>query len=165
MRRNGILALLAALTLALGAPGCGSDKGGTWKATMSGALETPPNTSTATGTALLETNESANGVVRFTVSLTGIQGVTAGHIHGGGPGSAGPVIVTLLLENPPLDVPANATQTIDGMFNEADILPNTVGITTLKQLKDEMDAGNCYVNIHTVANPGGEIRGQIQKSD
>ncbi len=33
---------------------------------------------------------------------------------------------------------------------------------TINDLLDEMQRGNTYVNVHTVANPGGEIRGQIE---
>jgi len=36
------------------------------------------------------------------------------------------------------------------------------GIADLQELLAQMRAGQTYVNVHTLANPGGEIRGQVE---
>ena len=73
--------------------------------------------------------------------LTGAA--TAAHIHLGARKVAGPVIVLLCT---PCTSPVSGAATL-----------------TADQLKDLL-AGKYYVNVHTVKNPGGEIRGQISKA-
>jgi len=75
------------------------------------------------------------------VAYSGLIGsVTNNHIHRAPPGVAGPVVVSLPIPPAnPIDFNGNFSQA-----NYADLL-----------------AGNLYVNIHSSAFPGGEIRGQI----
>ena len=77
------------------------------------------------------------------ITTTGITG-TAAHIHEGPAGVAAPVIV------PMTETPPGSGQWV--------IAPNTV--LTESQFAS-FQSGNLYFNVHTVANPGGEIRGQI----
>jgi hypothetical protein len=75
----------------------------------------------------------------YSIAYTNTLGPeTVAHIHKGAPGVAGPPIITL-----PTGNPKEATVSLDAQ-NVADLL-----------------AGLLYVNIHTTANPNGEIRGQI----
>jgi hypothetical protein len=73
--------------------------------------------------------------------LTGAA--TAAHIHSGAKGKAGPVIVALC---GPCKSPASGTARI------------TAAVAKM------LDGGNTYVNVHTVKNAGGEIRGQVKGS-
>lgn len=69
---------------------------------------------------------------------------TGAHIHTGGPGASGPVAV-------PLETPANGTSGACAPIAAAlaqQILANP---------------GGYYVNVHTAAQPGGAIRGQLSK--
>lgn len=92
---------------------------------------------------------------RFTATLNGttltwkltfkhLSGpASAAHIHQGARKVAGPVIVPLCT---PCTSPATGAATL-----------------TADQVKDVL-AGKYYVNVHTIKNPGGEIRGQISKA-
>lgn len=124
-------------------------------ATLSGANERPtPNTSTATGTATV-TIVGENSLT-FTVVVAGITNLTAGHIHVGKASVAGAVIIGLA----PAVLPVG---TFSGTFNSgtiavADLANAPVTMSSLIAL---IRNGDAYVNIHTVANGGGEIRGQL----
>jgi hypothetical protein len=108
--------------------------------TLTGANEVPANASaaSATGTFAIDpkTLELRAGVV-----TSGITAVAA-HIHSGAVGVAGSVIVPLV-------------QAVDGSW-----VTKAGSFLTPSQF-DSLRAGGLYVNVHSVAYPGGEIRGQI----
>ena len=85
----------------------------------------------------------ADKSVSGSVTTTGIAG-TAAHIHNheAAAGSNGPVAIPLTKNGDSYAVPAGATLT-DAQFAS-------------------FKAGNLYVNVHTAANPGGELRGQLK---
>ena len=93
------------------------------------------------------------------------------HIHLGPKGRNGPVILWLFgdaSKNPlPITLPRNDgpfTGEISGVLTAANLIrtPNT-GIVNFADAITNILAGNAYVNVHTVANPHGEIRGQVSK--
>ncbi len=89
--------------------------------------------------------------------------MTLAHIHVGGAAVAGPVAVLLFDAE---GTPRTFTSTgvlAEGTFTVADLQAGG-GILTLDALEDAAEAGTLYVNVHTSANPGGEIRGQIEAS-
>jgi hypothetical protein len=89
------------------------------------------------------------------MSLTGMTGVFASHIHLGAAGVAGPVIFNLFVPN------GTNTATLNGVVGSGTITnANNVNIS-LDSLRVLFNNGNAYVNVHTTANPGGEIRAQI----
>jgi hypothetical protein len=107
---------------------------------LSGDQEVPPVTTSASGSGTITINDDKS--VSGSVTTTGIAG-TAAHIHDGAPGKNGPVIVPLgkTAENT-WSVPAGAKLT-DAQYAE-------------------LKAGNLYVNVHSAANKGGEIRAQLK---
>lgn len=112
----------------------------TFKATMNGASESTPNASTATGTATLLFNTSTK---IFTITVThDIASPTNGHIHKGAVGVSGAPVFPFSSYTSPI----NYTSVALDASQEADL-----------------NAGLYYVNIHSAAFPGGEIRGQLLK--
>ncbi len=145
MRRTALAVALASSALALGA--CGSmmksDKmmmANSMTVPLSAANEVPPNSSSASGSAKVELDGST---LRWTVSYSGTTGpVTAGHFHGPAlPGSNAGVVVPFTGS---MASPISGTATITP--------------AQAQQLK----SGMWYVNLHTAAHPGGEIRGQVK---
>jgi hypothetical protein len=108
--------------------------------TLSGANEVPPVTSSASGTATVTINPDRSVSVK--VSASGMT-ATASHIHEAAAGSNGPVIVPF-------------TKTGDNAFASAE------GAKLTESQYAAYKAGNLYVNVHSAAHPGGEIRAQIK---
>lgn len=121
-------------------------------ATLNGANERPqPVTTTATGDASLMVY--ADSIV-YAVNASNLMGVTAVHVHRGGPEEAGPPIVTLFTSEDGMD--ANGSIATGTITRETTLN----GETTFDNLRELVRAGGAYVNVHTKANPAGEIRGQ-----
>ncbi len=106
------------------------------QATMDTAQEVPPVTGTATGRANFAFDESTR-MLEYEITVEGLTPVAA-HIHEGARGVAGGVLVGLdhMTFKGTVPVPADKVETLL--------------------------AGGTYVNLHTGANPGGEIRGQVE---
>ena len=112
------------------------------KADLKGSSEVPPNQSAGTGS-VTATYDTGTKVLTWDGSYAGLSGpATAAHFHG--PAEAG--------KNAGVAVPiAPATSPLHGTATLTDA-----------QAADLM-AGHWYVNVHTEANKGGEIRGQLTK--
>jgi hypothetical protein len=114
-----------------------------FKATLDGKSEVPANTSAGKGTADID-YDAASKKMTYKLTYSGLSGAaTAAHFHG--PAEAG--------KNAGVEVPiANAgTSPVEGSATLTDA-----------QAAD-LTGGKMYVNVHTAANPGGEIRGQVMK--
>ena len=113
------------------------------KATLDGKSEVPPNASAGTGTADID-YDAATKKLSWKLSYSGLTGpATAAHFHGPAePGKNAGVAVA---------IPNATTSPTEGSATLTDA-----------QAADLM-AGKYYVNVHTAANPGGEIRGQVTK--
>lgn len=84
-------------------------------------------------------------------------GTTAGHIHIGPKGVAGPVVLDF-------GFPAGRTGDLSVTFSltSRDFRPRPeIGIVTMDDAVQAIVGGNAYVNVHTTTFPAGEIRGQI----
>src|SRR4051812_11918308 len=107
---------------------------------LSGTEEVPPVQTAARGAGSISI--SGDKGVSGSVTTTGITGVAA-HIHTGAPGQNGPVSVGMVKTSDNVwSIPAGARLT-DAQF-------------------DAFKAGNLYVNVHSAAHKGGEIRGQLK---
>jgi len=134
-------------------------------ANLSGTNEVPAVATGGFGSAVLDVNV-AGGTVGITFELTGVNLTDAfmGHIHCGAAGQNGPVIVWLAGQ--PAGPPTSGYN-LNGIWVRATVTEKSIIASpncgsTIGDLLQAMVAGNTYVNIHTRANPGGEIRGQIQ---
>lgn len=120
-----------------------------FRAVMTGVQEVPAVTTTATGTAYLTLIGSS--ALNFRIEVANITGVTAAHIHGPAPaGVATGVLVPLYS--------SAATGAFTGTLVQG-TAPAPSGIT-FDSLLVLLRNANAYVNVHTTANPDGEIRGQ-----
>lgn len=108
---------------------------------LSGAQEVPPNGSAATGTAVAFLHEPENRLV-YMVSSNGLVNVTAAHVHQAPAGANGGVVF-------PLNGGAGQYCGVSDRLSFAQVAA--------------LMADGCYVNIHTAALPGGEIRAQLLK--
>jgi len=120
-------------------------------AILSGRQEVPPVVSTGTGTAAIDIAIDRKQAT-VTVEVTGLTDITAAHIHFGVPGVDGPIIF-------PLATTA-FTSPLTVTLTEADFLPAD-NVATFDAALYAIEQGNMYVNVHTVAFPNGEIRGQV----
>ncbi|HUE95814.1 MAG TPA: CHRD domain-containing protein [Longimicrobiaceae bacterium] len=122
-----------------------------FSATLTGASEVPAVTTSATGSAAFTL---AGGLLLFRLDVANISNVTAAHIHGpAGAGTNAAVRVDLYI--PPSGTPFRGTGTLAQGVAPA---PRVISLDSVMVL---MRNGNAYVNVHTTANPGGEIRGQV----
>jgi hypothetical protein len=117
---------------------------------LTGAQEVPAVATTATGqgTAVISADGST---ITYIVTYSGLSGtVNAAHIHTGAAGVAGGVILPLTAGPSPMT----------GTLTAANFAASGP-VTTFAQAVAAIRAGTTYFNLHTTANPGGEIRGQI----
>ncbi len=113
------------------------------KADLSAAAQVPPVNSPATGT-FAGSLDTTTHVLTYTVTYSGLTGpATAAHLHG--PAAAGANAGVAVPIAAPLASPIKGHATL-----------------TPAQEKDLL-SGLYYANIHTAANKGGEIRGQVGK--
>lgn len=128
-----------------------------YTASLTGANEVPPSTSTATGQCSF-TLSSDGRTLHFLLRVNNLTNITASHIHLGAVGANGPVVV-------PLYTGPAKVGPFTGTLAEGDITASTlVGSLqgrTIGELVEDINNGQCYVNVHTTTYPGGEIRGII----
>ncbi len=112
---------------------------------QNGGQENPPVTTPATGSGAVSINAAGTQAL-VTATWNGLSGnAIAGHVHSGRSGVNGPIICDLA-------PPAAATGSVVDRL-----------CTLTPAQATAMRTAQLYVNIHTGANPGGEIRGQIQR--
>jgi hypothetical protein len=136
--------LLATIALGAGVVLAGPAFAEKLKAVLDAKSEVPPNASTATGTADIDF-DPATKKLTWKLTYSGLSGpATAAHFHG------------------PAEVGKNASVAVP--ITNAGSSPVEGSATLTDAQAADMMAGRCYVNVHTAANPGGEIRGQVTKA-
>ena len=132
--------MLATLTLGAAFAFAGPAFADKMKVTLDSKSEVPPNTSAGTGT-LTATLDKTSSVFTWKVTYSGLTGpATMAHFHGPAmPGANAGVA---------LPFPSAASP----VAGKATLTPAQVA---------DLMAGKWYANVHTAANPGGEIRGQL----
>jgi hypothetical protein len=142
MRITTLALPIIAVSLCVAAGGPAFAEKMTMKVNMTGASEVPPNNSPAKGVADIGF-DTATKMLTWKVTYSGLTGpATAAHFHG--PAEPG--------KNAPIVIPFK------------DVASGAAGSATLTDAQAaDLTAGRYYVNIHTAAHPGGEIRGQVTK--
>jgi CHRD domain-containing protein len=118
----------------------------TFKTQLSPTAEVPPNHSNGKGDATV-TYDTVSKKLSWKVGYSGLTGpATMAHFHGpAGPGKNAPVVVPIFTSAAAAKSPAEGSATLND-----------------DQAK-QLGAGEWYVNVHTEANKGGEIRGQLAR--
>lgn len=112
------------------------------RADLKGSNEVPPNNSSGSGKAEAAFDTETK-VLTYTIAYADLTGPAMGaHFHG--PGEAG--------KNAGIALPFKTVQS-----------PIQGSATLTDAQAADLLAGKWYANIHTAANPGGELRGQMMK--
>jgi CHRD domain-containing protein/PEP-CTERM motif-containing protein len=139
-------------------------------ANLTGAADDVTTTGFGQGTVIynaaaetLSVTLTFNDLTSPTAIPTGVPG--AAHIHFGTPAPPGGPVIFPFIEpyanNFPLGVTSGMYSTIL-TASSLDFYPTPpAGISTFMDAVNAIEDGQTYFNIHTVANPGGEIAGQI----
>ena len=137
--RTMLATLALGATIALAGPALAEKM----KITLDSKSEVPPNTSAGTGTADVD-YDAASKKLTWKLTYSGLSGpATGAHFHG--PAEAGKNAGVKVA------IPNATSSPAEGS-----------AILTDEQAAD-LTAGKYYINVHTAANPGGEIRGQVTK--
>lgn len=145
---SAAVALLAAFTK----PAPTAAQSGRYTVDMKGALAMPPVPGNASGHATLTLS---GNTLRFQVNVSDLSGpATMAHIHVGQPGVSGPPVYTFQINK------VKSGKLAEGEIDLSKPVSKSVSADSLKALLRD---GAAYINVHTAAHPGGEIRGQIVK--
>lgn len=135
---------LLAAAMAIGSLSTAAAATISFHATLSAAEEVPPKTSAGSGEMLGSLNTATNELT-YTVTFNNLTGpATMAHFHGPAKAGANAGVVVPLGNNP--TSPIHGTKKL-----------------TEDQIK-QLESGMWYVNVHTAANPAGEIRGQVMQA-
>ena len=139
-----LVSLLAIALVSSCASNTGPDKNPEvkFKATLSGANEIPPVTTSATGT-MEGTYNKDSKTLAYTITFAGLTPVAA-HFHNASTFMNGPVVK---------DLGRPTGNTYNGT------------VTLTQKEENDLFSGNWYVNLHTTARPAGEIRGNLAFAD
>ena len=130
----GALVLSACSSMMSMMPMASSDK-----VTLTGSNEVPAVTTPASGSGAISI--AADGSVTGSITVTGMN-PTMGHIHQAAAGVNGPVIVPLV--------------------QSGNVFTPAAGAKLTEVQMAAYRAGNLYVNVHSAAHPGGEVRAQLK---
>lgn len=119
-------------------------------AALDGASEVPAVATAATGAGWVAISADSTSIT-YHVEYSGLSGaLAAAHIHLGAPGIAGGVLFPLV----------GGASPMDGVLTAADFSA-TGSVTSFAAALVAIRAGGTYFNLHTAANPAGEIRGNL----
>jgi hypothetical protein len=121
-----------------------------FSATLNGGQSVPPSAVTGTGSGSFTLNDTFTELA-YVISYQGLTGALSvgGHFHVGSPGNNGAVVRGIA------EAGAAPSGIITGVWRSTDAQPLTPALV------ESLLTGRVYVNLHTNANPAGEIRGQV----
>ncbi len=162
-KRLFVIVVFVLLILAL--PGTAMANKQLWQARLSTDNELHQVVgSSARGSATFATAPDGTGF-SFIIVVRNLSGpVTGAHIHAPADETQNASVVLSLCGNPAPSATGEACEVVDGVLTiEGTITSSDLlrGGVTGAELKEWMDDGLTYINVHTASNPAGEARGQI----
>ncbi|MDQ6884497.1 MAG: CHRD domain-containing protein [Candidatus Dormibacteraeota bacterium] len=119
---------------------------------LSGAREVPPVATEATGRITIRLGK--DGIARYRVTFEDIHGVIAAHIHAPARPGSNAGVVQFLCGSPAVGAPPGTPACTDEGFSGS--------FRMTPALLAFIRSGAAYVNAHTPAHPGGEVRGWLR---
>ena len=145
MKKKTLIQIITIVLAVLALASIAADGGRKFTTTLTGAAEVPgPGDSDGSGTAKIWLNRG-QGEVCFELTVSGVDPITAAHIHAGPAGIAGPVVV-------PLNPPPTSGSSSGCVSADRDL------INAIIQSPEQY-----YVNVHNPAFAPGALRGQLGK--
>ena len=163
-----VLSILALAVLSVAVAGIvtANDKS-RFKTTLTGYEETPSVSSAGSGE-FTATVDEENQTIHYTLTFANLNSsVLFAHVHFGQRGVAGGV-AAFLCGGGSKPAPCVPGTTIAGTITPADVIgPTGQGIAPGEwdELVAAIRAGVAYANVHSMTQPAGEIRGQINDND
>jgi hypothetical protein len=130
---------------------------GHYKTHLTGSGEVPAVVTGAQGQATFKLSADGESLT-YKLNVSRMDDVVQAHIHVGPADGTGPVVTFLF--GPVAGGVDSAGRLAAGSIEATDLIGPLAG-QPLSELLDEIESGNAYVNVHTVAHPTGEIRGQL----
>ena len=152
MRKTAVLGFVVVIGAAVSWAGPAAAQ--TFVAHLTGADEVPPVETAAVGQATVIVTPRD---VLHALSVGNIAAVVAAHLHCAPEGMNGPVGITLFA----VDKPVSSGNLARGPLPDPDE-GNSCGWVTIDDAIDAIEVGEVYVNVHTIPNLGGEVRGQLR---
>lgn len=136
-----------------------------FEARLTGAAEVPPVETRTKGKAEFEVNDDWS-MIKYKLRVrtkndVGLLGAAGAHIHCGPVDDTGPVVAFLIAV---VEGGFDGRIEIKSRLTDADIRSTACG-DTVAEVVDAMLDGMTYVNVHSLDNRGGEVRGQIRLDD
>jgi hypothetical protein len=162
-----VLAVLSAGLLVTSLAGAGATGKKNFKATLLGYNEVPAVSTLGSGSFAASIDDDAQ-TITYELSYGGLNSTAmAAHIHLGQRNVNGGVSAFLCGggDKPPCPGGTGGTETVSGVIDAADVIgPAAQGIAPgeFDELVRAIRARVTYANVHTVTQPGGEIRGQLK---
>jgi hypothetical protein len=170
MRRRTLVLVLAVLSAGLLVTSLAGASGGgkkNVKANLTGFQEVPAVSSFGSGKFRATIDDDAQ-TITYELSYGGLNSTAmAAHIHLGQRGANGGVIAFLCGggDKPACPAGTGGTETVSGVIDAADVIgPAGQGIAAgeFDEVVRAIRARVVYANVHTMTQPGGEIRGQVR---
>ena len=156
-----LILLFGGLAFSGAASAVGEGKNHNFRTHLSGAEQVVPIDTRGQGQAIFQLSEDGMAL-HFKLIVANIEDVFMAHIHLAPAGANGPIVVWLYpAAPPPVPIPGRSDGVLAaGVITAANLVGLLAG-QTMADLIDAIDDGMAYVNVHTLAHPTGEIRGQI----
>jgi hypothetical protein len=159
--KQWIAALAALVALAALAEPAAAER---FKATLTGDQEVPPVVTDAVGEFAVVFNKALTEG-RFTLIVRRLDGVNRAHLHCALAGTNGPIFIHLMgdMHTLPASIDVHGRWLDHATLTDASISNTATPCgATVAEVVEAIRAGMVYVNVHTVSNAGGEIRGQLE---